>query len=303
MAKLRKNHASKGTAASGGTIARIGIFGAILAALAWGFQQYMGTSSEEPEERIDYAGEEYFLPSGGRGEIIHHLGYSLSYDEEWEQAEWVAHIITRENLEKEWHKRTNNFRTDRAVSTGSATDDDYGGSGYDRGHLVPAADLAWNYDWADETFLMSNISPQARQFNQGIWRELEETTRDWAKKFKRLYIISGPVMTEAPKGTIGRQNRIAIPQAYFKVILDLDDPEQKGIGFLLPNQVSFAPLYDYAVSIDEVEEVTGLDFFPELMPKNLEDQLEAVGNIDLWPFNQRKYQKRINDWNNVSSNH
>jgi len=148
---------------------------------------------------------------------------------------------------------------------------------------------------------MSNISPQARQFNQGIWRELEELTRDWAKKFKRLYVISGPIMTQDPKGTIGRQNRVAVPAAYFKVLLDLDDPEQKAIGFMLPNQVSFDPLYEYAFSVDEVEETTGLDFFPELMPAELEARLEASGNIDLWPFNQKKFERRINDWNNVDN--
>lgn len=303
MAKLRRNHQTKGAAASTSSIARIGILGAIIAALAWGFSQFTGTSSAEetPPETIDYAGEAYYYPRGGEGQLVEHQGFALSYAEDWEQAEWTAHILTRENLNKKWNKRSNNFRPDPYVRSRTAIDDDYRGSGYDRGHMVPSADLAWNKSWSDETFMFSNISPQARQFNQGIWRELEETVRDWAKKFKRLYVISGPVMTQEPKGEIGRRNRIAIPAAYFKVLLDLDDPEQKGIGFLLPNQVSFEPLYEYAVSIDEVEAATGLDFFPDLMPRETEERLEADGNIDLWPFNQKKYQKRINDWNNVSN--
>lgn len=301
MAKIRSNHSNdtRGKGASGGTIARVGIFGAIIAALVYGFQQYVGGDADPPNDRIDYAAEEHFLPTGGTGEIIQHGGYVLSYDEDWEQAEWTAHLLTSEQLNQPWNKRSNDFRADPAVSTGSATDDDYRGSGYDRGHLVPRADLAWNKAYESESFLMSNISPQARQFNQGIWRELEETTRDWAKKFDRLYVVTGPVMTEDPKGTIGRQNRIAVPVAYFKVVLDLDNPEQKGIGFLIPNQVSFDPLYDYAVSIDRVEAVTGLDFYADLMPSGLEEQIEADGNIDLWPFNQRKYQKRIDEWNRV----
>lgn len=302
MAKFRTNHGSgkRGKSSGTGTIARVGIFGAILAALMWAFQQYMGGEEAAPDH-VDYAGEAYFLPGDGQGEIIEHEGFVLSYDEEWEQAEWTAHILTKENLEKDWHDRSNNFRIDPAVSTGSATDDDYRGSGYDRGHLVPAADLAWNARWSDESFYMSNISPQARQFNQGVWRELEETTRDWAKKFNRLYVITGPVLTQDPKGIIGRQNRVAIPNAYFKVLLNLDDPVPKGIGFILPNQVSFDPLYEYAVSIDEVEDVTGLDFFPDLMPKDLENELEATGNIDLWPFSRSKFERRINDWNNVNN--
>ncbi|MEM7574939.1 MAG: DNA/RNA non-specific endonuclease [Bacteroidota bacterium] len=299
MAKIRRNHSSPDRKASGGTIARVGLFGAIIAGLVYFFQQYQ--AGTPPNERVDYAGEAYYLPSGGTGQIIHHQGFSLSYDEEWEQAEWTAHILTKEQLEQEWSSRNDNWRSDPEVRGGSATTTHYRGSGYDRGHLVPFADLAWNADWADESFYMSNISPQARQFNQGIWRELEELTRDWAKRFKRLYVITGPVMTLDPKGHIGRNNEVAIPAAYFKVILDLDDPEQKGIGFLIPNQVSFDPLTDYAASIDEVEEVTGLDFFAELLPSDVEEALESDGNIDLWHFSQGKYQKRINDWNNVDN--
>ncbi|MEO0628732.1 MAG: DNA/RNA non-specific endonuclease, partial [Bacteroidota bacterium] len=223
-----------------------------------------------------------------------------SYDNNWEQAEWTAHILTASQLRQPWNRRQDNWRKDDMVRGGTASTNDYRGSGYDRGHLVPFADLAWNAEWADESFMMSNISPQARQFNQGIWRELEELTRDWAKKFDRLYVITGPVMTRDPKGEIGRETKVAIPAAYFKVLLDLEDPEQKGIGFILPNQVSYDPLFEYATSIDEVEALTGLDFFRDLLPSELEDELEANGNIDLWPFNQRKYNERINDWNNVN---
>ncbi|MEL7378473.1 MAG: DNA/RNA non-specific endonuclease, partial [Bacteroidota bacterium] len=192
---------------------------------------------------IIYAGEAYYLPSGGTGQVVHHQGFSLSYDNNWEQAEWTAHILTASQLRQQWNRRQDNWRKDDMVRGGTASTNDYRGSGYDRGHLVPFADLAWNAEWADESFMMSNISPQARQFNQGIWRELEELTRDWAKKFDRLYVITGPVMTRDPKGEIGRETKVAIPAAYFKVLLDLEDPEQKGIGFILPNQVSYDPLF------------------------------------------------------------
>ncbi|MEM6878683.1 MAG: DNA/RNA non-specific endonuclease [Bacteroidota bacterium] len=293
MARFRTNHSSS-SKTGGNTIVRVGLFGAIIAGLVYFFNQ----SQQEPS--IDYAGEAYYLPSGGTGQIVHHQGFSLSYDNNWEQAEWTAHILTASQLRQQWNRRQDNWRKDDMVIGGTASTNDYRGSGYDRGHLVPFADLAWNAEWADESFMMSNISPQARQFNQGIWRELEELTRDWAKKFDRLYVITGPVMTRDPKGEIGRETKVAIPAAYFKVLLDLEDPEQKGIGFILPNQVSYDPLFEYAASIDEVEALTGLDFFGDLLPTELEDELEANGNIDLWPFNQRKYNERINDWNNVN---
>ncbi|NJC26196.1 DNA/RNA non-specific endonuclease [Neolewinella antarctica] len=301
MAKLRRNHTGKGRNASGGRITKVGIFGAILAAIIYLFGAYVSPEDFPipAEPRLDYAGEDYYLPAPSGGEIVRHRGFTLSYNEDWEQAEWVAYLLERENLRKTWSDRKDNFREDPAVSSGSAGGYDYRGSGYDRGHLAPFADFAWSAELADETFYMSNISPQARQFNQGVWRELEELTRDWANKYERLYVVTGPVMTQDPKGTIGRETRVAIPVAYFKVLLDLDDPEQKGIGFVIPNEISFDPLPKYAMSIDEVEAITNLDFFPELMPAAQEANLEAVGNPDLWTFSKKKYDKRMKSWNNV----
>ncbi|MCB0638728.1 MAG: DNA/RNA non-specific endonuclease [Lewinella sp.] len=295
MAKFRTNHA-QGSRGSGGMIVRVGLFGAIVGGLYALFQFFGGESTDTPP--VDpYSAEAYFLPKVPRGaELIEHRGFALAYDEEAEQALWVANILTRDNLSKDWYDRQDNFRPDPAVSTGSATPDDYRGSGYDRGHLVPAADLAFDSVALSESFYMSNISPQARNFNKGIWRELEELTRDWAKRCQRLYVVTGPVLTETPKGYIG-ENEVAIPVAYYKVLLDLDEPEQKAIAFLIPNQVSFEPLYEFATSVDEVEEVTGLDFFPELMPGDLEDQLEASFNLDLWEFSKQKFDQRINEWN------
>ncbi|OAV46240.1 DNA/RNA non-specific endonuclease [Lewinella sp. 4G2] len=300
MAKLRRNHVSKGTGVSGGAITKISIFGAILAALVYLFGAYVDAEvgTDGPTATATEPGG--FLPAAGDGEIVRHGGFTLSYNEEWEQANWVAYTLERDNLNQKWSKRNDRFGPDPDVRTGSADDYDYRGSGYDRGHLAPFADFAWNADLARETFYMSNISPQARQFNQGVWRELEELTRDWAKRFKRLYVVTGPVMTSDPKGTIGRKNKVAIPTAYYKVLLDLDDPEQKGIGFVIPNEISFEPLPKYAMSIDEVEAIAGIDFFPELMAADVEAALESIGNPDLWPFSKKKFDKRIKNWNNVN---
>lgn len=300
MAKFRTNHANQ-SRGSGGMITKVGIFGAIVAGLYYLFSLFGGGATEsstvEQDQTSPYAAETHFLPSVPRGsQVVHYRDYSLAYNNDFEQADWVAYILTRENLVKEWNQRNDNFRPDPAIEKGSATPNDYRGSGYDRGHLVPAADMAYDAVAMDESFLMSNISPQARNFNKGIWRELEETTRSWAKKFKRLYVVSGPILTEDPKGYIG-ENEVAIPTKYFKVLLDLDEPEQKGIGFILPNEVSFEPLYQYAVSIDEVEELAELDFFPDLMPNDLEEELESSFNLDLWEFSKQKYELRTERWN------
>ncbi len=301
MAKFRTNHARQGTGKSGGMIVRVGLFSAILGGLYLLFDMFTGQApaNETPQDEPIYSGEAYYLPeaSGKDLEVVRHGTFALGYNEEHEQAEWVAYVLEGAKLDQPWHDRPEDFLPDEAVTTGSATPDDYRGSGYDRGHLVPAADRSYDAEALAETFRMSNISPQAPQFNQGIWRELEETVRDWAKKDRQLYVVSGPVLTQKPKGMIGRDNRISVPAAYYKVLLDLTEPEQKAIGFILPNQVSFEPLYGYAVSVDEVEQLTKIDFFADLMPDDLEAQLEAAGNIDLWHFDRRKFDRRVNEWN------
>ena len=299
MAKLKGNHGKQSQQGTG-AIAKVGIFGAIVGGLYFLFNFFTGT---EPAISTDndpsvYAGEEHFLPSEIRGsDVYHYQNYSLSYNNDFEQADWVAYVLEQENLVKPWNDRNDNFRADPAIRGGSAGLSDYRGSGYDRGHMVPAADMAYDAVAMDETFLMSNISPQARNFNQGIWRELEELTRSWAKKFKRLYIVTGPILTEEPKGYIGKENEVAIPSAYFKIILDLDDPEQKAIAFLLPNEISYEPLYKFATSVDEVEALAQIDFFEGFMPKATEEELEGNFNIDLWPFSKKKYDLRTKNWN------
>lgn len=299
MAKFRSNHAGQ-TRGSGGTIVRVGLFGAIVAGLYWLFAQFGGQIATSPTQASDpYSAAAYYLPETNRDKypLIRHNGYVLAYDEAHEQARWVAYILNGEELDRPWNDRKDNFRADPEVPSGSAEPTDYYRSGYDRGHLVPAADRAFDAAAQDETFFMSNISPQAAQFNQGIWRELEETVREWAQKYDQLYIVSGPVLTEAPKRTIGQRNKVSVPSRFFKVILDLEGPEQKGIGFLLPNQVSFDPLYEYAVPIDSVEQYTQIDFFSELMPDDLERAIESDLNIDFWYFDERKFRKRVEKWN------
>lgn len=303
MAKLRSNHANQ-SKQSGGAIAKVGIFGAIVGGLYFLFSFFSGGDGSAPiwddttKEPSAYVGEEHFLPADIRGsEVYHYAKYSISYNEKYEQANWVAYVLSGSDLEKPWSPRNDNFRPDPAISQGSATPNDYRGSGYDRGHMVPAADMAYDANAMDETFLMSNISPQSRNFNQGIWRELEELTRDWAKKYKRLYIVSGPVLSVEPKGYIGKENEVAVPTAYYKVILDLDEPEQKAIAFILDNEVNYEPLYKFATTVDEVEDLTGINFFADFMPAQLEAELEGNVNLDLWPFSKSKYEERVDKWN------
>lgn len=233
------------------------------------------------------------LPRSTTGEVVKHGWYALSYAEDHEQAEWVVHEIRRERLNDNWAARPNTFRPDFDVRTESATPRDYNGSGYDRGHLCPAADMAFDERAIDESFLMSNMSPQVPAFNAGIWRELEELSRDWGRKFKKLYVVTGPVLSERGLAQIG-QTRVTVPARFYKVLYAPD--QHRAIAFLMPNALSTRPVMEYACSIDAVEKVTGLDFFPKLL-NGLNEELESSLDPAAWPIDRLREKKRIQDWN------
>ena len=221
------------------------------------------------ESKADSLIQHLEIPFCREGEqVITHTGYTLSYNETFEQANWVAYELTAQETQKAFD-RTNKFLVDPAISTGSATDADYKKSGYDRGHLAPAADMGWSSTTMIESFYFSNMSPQLPGFNRGIWKNLESLVRSWANENESIYVVTGPVFTNG-MSTIGA-NQVAIPNYYYKVILDYQEPSLKGIGFILPNASSSLPLQHFAVSIDSVEKVTGIDFF-----HLLEDKQEAL---------------------------
>jgi len=222
-----------------------------------------------------------FLPAiAPDDEIIKHTAYTLCYAEKYEQAKWVAYHLTSEMVNNtEGEERTNNFRIDKEVPTGSASPDDYKKSGYDRGHLCPAGDMTWSEQTMSESFFMSNMSPQAPAFNRGIWKKLEGDVREWAKQNEEIYVVAAGVLEDSLP-TIGL-DKVAVPRYYYKVILDYKLPEYKAIAFVLPNEGSKQSVFDFAVSIDSVEHLTGIDFFPAL-PDSLQDYLESHVDITKW---------------------
>lgn len=220
------------------------------------------------------------LPTHPDYELVRHTHYSLGYAEAHEQAAWVAYRLTYDETTGDADRKDDKFKPDDEVSTGSALPNDYSSSGYDRGHLAPAADFVFSESALAETFFMSNMSPQAPDFNRGIWKHLEEQVRAWIRKDKTLYIVSGGVLKKGLK-KIGKGNKVSVPDYYYKIILDLKAPEVKAIAFLMRNEGSQEPLENFVVSIDEIEEKTGIDFFPKL-PDALEKQLEASTNYTKW---------------------
>ena len=211
--------------------------------------------------------------------IIKHTGFSLLYNEAHEQATWVAYELTKEETNKTFD-RTDKFIVDPKVKTGTANHQDYLNSGYDRGHLAPAADMGWSSTAMTESFYYSNMSPQLPSFNRGIWKKLEEEVRDWAVKLDSILIVTGPVLS-ADLQSIGI-NKVSIPKYYFKAIIDLKGFKSKGIAFLLPNEGSKLPLMDFALTINELEKITKIDFFYQLEDK-LENSLESTVCKTCWP--------------------
>jgi len=220
------------------------------------------------------------IPAINKNEtIICHSSYCLVYCEEYEQAKWVAYKLDREELQGD-EPRNDNFCTDPKVLTNTADNDDYKSSGYDRGHLAPAADMAFSKQAIDESFYYSNISPQVPGFNRGIWKKLETTVRNFANKLGTVYIVTGPVLKkELP--VIG-DNNVAVPEHFYKAVLFFSDTLITGIAFILPNKKSKSQsVFNYAVSIDILEKVTNIDFFP-VLPYFIEKKTEKQCDTIFW---------------------
>ncbi len=215
-------------------------------------------------------------------QIIHRTWYSLSYNEKYEQADWVAYSLTSSEVDG-LTPRKDSFKPDPDILTYTADDDDYSGSGYDRGHLIPAADMKMSVESMASSFYYSNMSPQHPSLNRGIWRSLETAVRNWAKTEGRVYVITGPVLAKGVIKFIG-DDQVGVPKYYYKVIYD-PTGERKAIGFIFENSDSNdLPLQSYAVSVDSVESFTGLDFYYNISDE-LEEPFESVVNVSQWEFN------------------
>jgi len=233
------------------------------------------------EIRIEWIDLATGYPTAFTADIIRsYTGFDLGYNEEYEQASWVAYVLTGEEIELGRTQRSDNFRADTSIETGSSSPEDYYGSGFDRGHLAPAGDMKWDPVAMSESFLMSNMSPQMPSFNRGIWRSLETQVREWALEKDSLYVISGPVL-ESIDSTIG-ENEVGVPKYYFKVVVDLSPPVHSMIAFLIPNMGSSSELTQFAISVDSLEKYTGYDFFASAPDPEVIAWLEMQLELDRW---------------------
>ena len=225
--------------------------------------------------------------------LITHSCMVLVYSEDHEQAKWVSHVITPDIITGRGF-RSNDFRPDPKVTTGTAIekdyflkypkkngDFDYDGFGYDRGHLAPSADFRWSEKALSESYFYSNMAPQRPEFNREIWADLENNIRSYIYRNpeSKLYVTTGGILKEGLPVIEKSINKVSIPEAFFKVIID--PIKNTGIGFILPNQGTNQPLETFATTIDEVEKITGLDFY-QGMPNAKENNIESTLNKSNW---------------------
>jgi len=211
-----------------------------------------------------------------------HEGYTCSFNTSRLTPTYVAWCLTRERVNGKV-KRTNFFDVDPSVeSRYQVRHSDYSGTRFDRGHMCPAADNQHSQKAMVECFYMTNMCPQRHALNSGAWNDLEIQCRSWARNYGKVYICSGPIYDKKPYQTIGnrRSCRIAVPDRFFKVVL-MVGRQTKAIGFIYPNGSANKEMRSYAVSVDKVEQVTGLNFF-YLLDDKIENQIEKECKPSAW---------------------
>ncbi len=231
-------------------------------------------------------------------EVIYHTAYALVYDESHEQAKWVAHMLLPD-VATGTEGRTNDFRPDPLIKSGSAEDADFAlkikttegktkteGFGYDRGHLAPSADFRYSKKALSESYFYSNMSPQLPGLNRGRWADLEDAMRSACIAHNApLFVVTGGVLHANLQKLEQGKNQVSIPEYYYKVILDLE--HQEAIGFIMPNKKCEHPLTHYVCTIDSVEKVTGLNFFCKLNDQD-EHILESTAHLAYWIQDETK---------------
>jgi endonuclease G len=245
----------------------------------WVFKNfYTPATYSNPDSSNEEMVEEVFLPSSTTGDIVRHEHYMLSYNEPFEQAEWVLYELKKSHLTYDDRKRPY-FIEDPKVKTKSADWRNYRGSGYDRGHLCPAGDRRFSEYAYNETFYTSNISPQDRDFNAGVWNRLEQKVRYWCKTYGDLIVITGGVL-ENGLDEIGEED-VDVPKTFYKIVLQKNN--NKAVAFLMPNKESKEPLHHFLVSIDTIEKLTGINFF-EKQDEVWQDEMESEVDASSWKF-------------------
>ena len=221
-----------------------------------------------------------YLPEAEDNEIIEHMGFTLSYNPSRRIPNWVAYELLDSELYGDF-ERADEFKPDPSFKGRQAYDSDYRGSGWDRGHMAPSADMKWSSQVQEECFYLTNICPQNHNLNAGVWNDLEKRVRAEARYYKRLWVVCGPVVGRNKHGSIG-QNKVTVPDGFFKALLTRRaEGDYISIGFYFPNEAGREPLSSYAMSVNDLEELVGMDLFYHLDPA-VQESVESVFNPSDW---------------------
>lgn len=212
-------------------------------------------------------------------QILHRMAYTVSWNKDLRLPNWVAWQLTRRETKGAYSRKGVSFQADEEAEGPTVNTFDYARSGYDRGHMCPSGDNKWSEQAQRECFLMTNMCPQTHTLNAGDWNSLEMKCRDWARHYGSIYIVCGPVPVSGTPRRIG-QHKVVVPERFFKVVLCMKG-EPKAIGFIYNNDDVHHKMSAHAMTVDEVEEATGIDFFASL-PDDVEQHVEARKNFNAW---------------------
>ena len=223
------------------------------------------------------------LPIMGKqdGVLIEHEGFTLLFDTKTMCPRWVAWELTAEETRGKVSRSGVDFKADDQLPEQyQVASWDYNGGHYGRGHMCPAGDMKWSQQAMQDCHYMTNICPQTAELNKTWWEHLERACRSWARQDGSVQIVCGPVFSDNPK-RFGKKHRMAVPKGFYKVVLSLKEGREKAIGFYYTNDDAPQPMEDAVRSVDDIEQLTGIDFFSSL-PDKQEDRLEAMTDLRSW---------------------
>lgn len=214
--------------------------------------------------------------SKNQKDLIRYEGYTVSFNEKYLIPNWVSYELTSTETNGPYSRKGLNFSQDPSAKVKQAENDDYRNSGWSRGHMAPAGDFKWSSRAMVETFYFTNCCPQNQSLNAGQWNTLEQKVRDWARRYGSLTVYTGPIVLDNAYGTIG-YNKVVVPDAFFKAIL----AGEQSIAFVMYNHNNNENMQKCAMSVDDLEALTGIDFFAEQVD-DFEKQVEATYNLRNW---------------------
>ncbi len=238
------------------------------------------SQAEKRKSILDYRKfENVVMPAGISNTDIDYEGFHIAFNPDKHEPNYATWVLSADRIDGPYSRKDASFAPDNDVE-GSATLGDYRSSGYDRGHMVPAADMKWSQQAMADCHLLTNMCPQDKRLNSGAWATVEKNTRKWVQKHGTLVIVAGPVLTDKLTRTIGK-SKIPVPERFFKAIIAPDANPPLGIAFIMPNGYIDGGAQSTVASIDQVEAITGFDLFSAL-PDSIENEIESQNSLRIW---------------------